>query len=333
MDAHGTDSALQILQPRTPQPALAPHACCDVGKQRAGGLRRELMGLADTLLAAARRLMELRTELLDEPESAAAATGPRPPRGRRFKTYDFGGNQLTLAELAAAAGCTCAAMQWRLRFKSPDEAVAMGARAVRVAAPAPPPRAAVSHAKPARTYSPRTYLYQGQDLTVQQLATIAGCSLMAMYGRLLTRTPDAAVVMGGTQSNRDRAAARRRGTAPAAAAPDNPPAPPPASSDANVDLGETPAPGKRETPRDHQPAPAPAPEARPYRTTAPAPVPSPAAFKRNQEVIVPPDVKRTVAVTPKDRFAVDGPPPSTFGRIGQYAETNSALARAYRGKP
>lgn len=93
----------------------------------------------------------------------------------------------------------------------------------------------------------------------------------------------------------------------------------------------------RETTRAPAPAQTPIapPRAAPPRPARAAVPPTPASAPRapKAEVIVPANVKRTVAPTPKGRFDSGEVPPTFSGAgIGHYEATGSAIERAHRGE-
>jgi hypothetical protein len=81
------------------------------------------------------------------------------------------------------------------------------------------------------------------------------------------------------------------------------------------------------------PAPTPAPTRAPTAAPTPAPTrrPTPAPTAP-PEVITPADVKRTVAKAPPGRFEVQHAPKIFGGRIGQYEHTGSAVSKRYGAK-
>jgi hypothetical protein len=169
-----------------------------------------------------------------------------------------------------------------------------------------------SAAAPRYSGAPPKFSLNGRPVTVRELAALAGCSKTAMHERLTAAglSPEAAVAMGRSH----RVAPRRPRVTDAGVAPPAPtfpksvfePAPPPVVT----------------VPRAHTMAPRPQP---PQVSIAPV------AFKPGQQAIVPDDVKRTVAPTPRERFAGDDDA-MTFGRIGEYEDTGSALSRALGGR-
>ncbi len=148
-----------------------------------------------------------------------------------------------------------------------------------------------------------THTYNGQKMFASDLAKLAGCSLTTMHKRLTVggMTPEEAVAVGKCMKRRAyRKTDIAKGDAGVA-----PPAPP---TRAKSVFDVTPA-------------------------TGPVPrKPQEMALDPKAAVIIPPGVKRTVAPTPPDRFAPTFVP-STFGRIGSYERTGSALERALEGKP
>jgi len=220
------------------------------------------------------------------------------PRGRNgpkkaedVKRWEHGGKMLTAVELAKLAGCGTAAMRKRLDKMGAADAVAMG--------PA-------THARPRglgasvwgdRGHHPSTKFYEldGERLTVAQLAERAGCPQNTIRSRLLVMTVERAVALGKADHHRLRAAA---GTVkkPATAKPK------PGGSEA-LSAQSWSIRAKKKAPKVAAP-------------TGP--------------VVMLPGVKITRAAAPVGRFAVDPRTvPCTFGRIGQYEDSGSALERAY----
>lgn len=169
----------------------------------------------------------------------------------------------------------------------------------RAPAAAPEPEAAPLAPAPRPAPLPsatRRWDYMGQQLTCQQLADLAGCSYSAMFMRLRKDTPETCVAMGGADRGR-----RWRGTA--------------------APSGPRPEPGK---PLQDLP------KTRSFATV------NGTIDKRRIDAAAPaqalPGVKVTIAPKPRERFEIDpASVPSTFGRIGEYAETGSPLERAYGG--
>ncbi len=157
-------------------------------------------------------------------------------------------------------------------------------------------------AKDSRVFStetgdhPMTKFYEigGERLIARELAERAGCSLLTMRQRLKHHDAATALAMGAADKNRRRALKMP----PATAAPT-----------------QKPAPAKR------------------MDLTV---VRKPEAVKldSSRAAIVPDNVKRTVAVTPPDRFHVDPAfvvPTFTAMRTGEYLSSGSAVERAYGG--
>lgn len=160
------------------------------------------------------------------------------------------------------------------------------------AAPAPAPAAR------ARATS-KLYEFNGQDLTCQQLADLAGCSHALMWQRLQKMTPKQAVAMGAPNAARrwsgEQVPAAR--TAPAEAAPAPRPAAPNPISEARKRAAE-----------------------------------SAVKLSTEEPAIVPPGVVIQRAPTHHDRFHVDpATVPNHFGPIGQVEDTGSAVSRSYPG--
>lgn len=290
---------------------------------------RDLMRAGDALFEARIKFGELRKLLRGVthgdagPQAEAHATPAEPRataqpassakpavRASREPAYTLNGQAMSVAQLAALAGCKAAAMQWRLKSMglSPEEAVAAGARMPNRNQGTPPPEVA----EPGRHGPPPTHMLDGKPIYVRELARMAGCSKAAMQQRLSKHgmTPEQAVAAGarmttGGASPKQKQARRVGGAHDAGVAP---PAPPTrAKSVFDVSTGAAVIAKVRATQHSVR------------------------AFAPDAEVIIPPDVKRTVAETPKDRrFEIDGPRPSTFGRIGQYESTGSAIERQYR---
>lgn len=149
----------------------------------------------------------------------------------------------------------------------------------------------------------------GQLLTIGELAAKAGCSWTCMQQRLRHNSPERAVALGGPGPTGRR---RSSPAATATAAPQPAGQPKAARPEGKGQRTAKPA-GPRLTKPSNKPA-------MPLK-------PQPAGFT-SAEAVVPPNVKRTVATPPQDRFAVSQPQQSTFGRIGQYESTGSALERA-----
>lgn len=257
--------------------------------------------------------------------------------------YPHDGRMLTVNELAALAGCSGDVMRSRLRNATPERAVAMGAATLyrKHSRPMPPgtgkkpatyllngePKTAAELGKlcgrtastmrkrlkrmtvedavstapmPARTRAPTSTTWatkfhdlNGESVTAKQLAERCGCKIETMRFRLKTHTAAEALAM-----KRPAVKVKRE----------------------RIKYGRT-----RE-------AKCPAPRVDDFqRKVKPGSKLEKVIEWRGQvllagEEFIPDDVKRTIAPTPPDRFAVQ--PGGTFGRIGQYECTGSALERA-----
>lgn len=191
------------------------------------------------------------------------------------KHYLIDGKPLTLRQLAQLAGCSPGCMTQRLKRHTPEAAVAMGAAdKTRIALETAAPR--TESANKTRLASVERFPFKGQQLTCAELAALAGITPHRMRLRLRYRTPEQAVAMGSTKG--------RKGAA-------------------IQSLGQVRAPKSRNV----------------------------EPLAANAEVIVPPNVKRTVAPTPADRFAITSAPQHFSARKpGQYDADagETALARA-----
>lgn len=237
---------------------------------------------AERALAKLRKLVADLAAVVDALATAAAgsqaiavASKPRKPRFDA-KTWPYQGQPHTVRQLAELAGVTPHTMRERLSRLPPEVAVGQGK----------------TKFAPGRL---RTFVVNGETLSVADLAKRAGISWVTMYQRLRRYSPEEAV----------RIPLQRRGITVRK--------PGPKAEPARKPIAATQAP---------TPAPTRAPTPAPTRAPTPAPTAAP-------EVIVPANVKRTVAKAPPGRFDVQQAP-STFGRIGQYEETGSAVARQYR---
>lgn len=143
----------------------------------------------------------------------------------------------------------------------------------------------------------RMFQLDGKPHTVADLAARAGVSWTTMWQRLQRHSPAEAISFGKLRQGQTRTQPRRRKAEPPLLA----------------------------SPRVRTPKAVAAPAATATPTAAPTPAPTPAPAP-----IVPANVKRTVAKTPPGRFEVQHAP-RTFGRIGQYEDTGTAIARQYRG--
>lgn len=272
--------------------------------------------------AMARSLAELVLAVGAFVEAASANQAP-PPRQRGQKpqkTHLYQREMRTTGELAQIAGCRYETMWFRLRTRSPEAAVALGAEDRH--RDRPERRRPVVERKPAR--QALTWDRDGRPMTCLELARLAGCTKRTMRDRLRTHSADEAVAMG--------AADARRRAAPAAAAPADPA--PPARRPAESALFEVRASGvaapaqssPRVVPRSADPLRHQAPDSEMARLKEPrlaAAVP----------VFVPDDVKRTVAAPkPDSRFTATGPVPSVFGPPGKYEDTGSAIERWMKGR-
>lgn len=207
------------------------------------------------------------------------------------------------AQVVEAMGRTSDAL--RNLFRALDTATsATPSREQPQAAPSAPPAPAELAAEPEPQAKLRRtnknalrFDFKGQQLTIMQLASLAGCGEPVMRYRLLQakRTAAEAVAMGAADRFRAMAQSGNR------------------------------TPGPRPKGEKKAKSPAALPVALQIK-----PKPEVQKLSATQEVIVPANVKRTVAPPIPDRFAVSKAP-STFGRIGQYEDTGSAIARQYGG--
>lgn len=207
--------------------------------------------------------------------------------------YEMGGHQFTCRQLAELAGCSHQAMHRRLaRGHSPAKAVAWG----------PADR---NRKRPEAVGTPRQgkHEYNGQRYTCAQLAELAGCGWMAMRSRLRLMSPAEAVARGASDPHR-----KRKPDAPVKAQAPKPPKPAPVkqtkpASSADLSAKSWAIQAKKKAPKVAAP-------------TGP--------------VVMLPGAKITRAPAPVGRFAVDPRTvPCTFGRIGQYEDTGTAIARQY----
>lgn len=216
------------------------------------------------------------------------------PRAPRSdaKTWLYQGQPHTALQLATIAGIDSQAMRERLKRMAPEVAVAQGQAKF-----APGSR--------------RLFDLDGKAHTVGDLARLAGVSWTTMWQRLQRHSAEVAISFGKLP----RGVTRFPKTRKAAAAAPEPSSKPRARIPTLATSAPTPAPTR---------APTAAPTPQPTRAPTPASTPAPAP-------IVPTNVKRTVAKAPPGRFEVHAAP-SVFGRIGQYEDTGSAVARQYGGK-
>lgn len=219
--------------------------------------------------------------------------------------FSMGGHEFTCKQLADLAGCSPQTMHRRLaRGMVAAAAVAWG--------PADRNRAR-PNAPASVTVRPGKFEMAGQRYTCRALASMAGCSVIAMRSRLRTLSPAEAVARGAADSHRRRKADDDLKTPvrPSRMEP-KPPKPP---KPAKVKQTKPPASAKL--------------SAKSWsigEKKADKRVLKPTEIKG--EAIVTPKTVVTVAPTPMPRFAVTHAP-STFGRIGQYEDTGSAIARQY----
>ena len=174
----------------------------------------------------------------------------------------------------------------------------------------------------------KLYAYMGELKSCAQLAAMVGIARPTMNKRLQKMPVEDAVALG-------RDAGRLRPAEPNLHVGD--------ARRSGGEAAQTPTPNRKVTAEQRHAgerrASAPAPP-----TRRPAPVPSgpnPAsqfvvkpppvhrAFEKDAQTIVPADVKRTVSKAPLGRFEAENPP-SVFGRIGEYAETGTAVARSLK---
>ena len=218
-------------------------------------------------------------------------------------------------------------------------------------APAPAPRHAplpLLKREAARKPGPTgQYTFNGvAGYSARALAEMAGCKLQAMQYRLAVMglTPEAAVAAGARMENPNKGNKPRyefRGqmlTAAelAAIAGCAPGAMHNRLTISRVTPEEAVAAGARMPRRPRQMQAKAKASARDAGVAPPAPpTRAPSVFEvkldRSAEAVIPPNVKRTVAPALPDRFA-PVVVPSTFGRIGSYERTGSALERALEGK-
>ena len=219
--------------------------------------------------------------------------------------YEMGGQQYTCRQLSEMAGCSNQAMHRRLALgHAPAEAVAWGA-------------ADRNRKRPEAKGRPGRGIHDlnGRLYTCNALALMAGCGMFAMRARLRSMSPAEAVARGAADSHRRRKADDELKTPvrPSRMEP-KPPKPP---KPAKVKQTKPPASAKL--------------SAKSWslgEKKADKRVLKPTEIKG--EAIVTPKTVVTVAPTPMPRFAVTHAP-SAFGRIGQYEDTGSAIARQYGG--
>lgn len=209
--------------------------------------------------------------------------------------YEMGGHQFTCRQLAELAGCSHQAMHRRLaRGHSPAKAVAWG----------PADR---NRKRPEAVGTPRQgkHEYNGQRYTCAQLAELAGCGWMAMRSRLRLMSPAEAVARGASDPHR-----KRKPDAPVKAQAPKPPKPAPVKQTKPASSAKLSAKSWSISEKKAD-----------KRTLKPADMPGEGI--RTEKTVV------TVAKH-FDRFAVDpASVPSIFGRIGQYEDTGTAIARQY----
>lgn len=281
---------------RTPGPTGTEALVCeDIARRQQLGIAKYGTTVADNPLLLAGWLRHAYEEALDlavylrralgqlQAEQPAAAPPPAAPKitpthGR----YQYLGQPVSIQQLADLAGCTWGCMQQRLRTRTPEDAVAMGAPGSKgVHRPAQ-----TAAATDARVATARRHRYQGQDVTAAQLAALAGCPPRIMHLRLRHNSAEEAVALGPVRER-----GRRAFQAPAGATlPPAPPAPPARGPRLTAAVNPTLMP-----PKEHNP------------------------FRPDAAVIVPPNVKRTVAPPVPDRFAIRNAPSHFSGRApGQY---------------
>lgn len=238
------------------------------------------------------------------PSAPAPRTPTKPPvQGRTMGRYQINGKPMRIQDLADLAGCSWATMQQRLRRRTAEEAVAMGGPGQQGVQRT----AAAVHASAAKA---ARHPYYDQMLTVAELAALAGCTAKQMHLRLRHGSPERAVALGtaGPPGRRRRDVDEATATA------------------------ETPHRTNAHTQSPASAASSPAGVARRQPQAPRLPAPS---LNRTAEVIVPANVKRTVAPPIPDRFAA-GNAPAHFSarRPGQYdADADqSALARAIESR-
>lgn len=224
---------------------------------------------------------------------------PRPPR-RNARTYAYQGQHLTVLQLAGLAGVNAHTMRERLKRMAPEVAVAQGK---------------AKFAPGAR----RMFQLDGKPHTVADLAARAGVSWTTMWQRLQRYSPAEAISFGKLRQGQTRKQPRRRKAEPPLLA-----SPRVRTPKAVAAPAATAAPTAAPTPAPTR-APTLVPTPRPTRAPTPVPTPAPAP-------IVPANVKRSFRKAPPGRYEADSAPP-TFGRIGQYEDTGSAIARQYGPKP
>lgn len=232
------------------------------------------------------------------------------PKHSGARLYDMGGEQFTALQLAQLAQCSAVAMTARLRRYSAAQAVAMG-------------KADKHRERAPQTYdtphgrAPHTKFYKvgHESLTVDDLAARAGCSRATMHTRLRTHKPESAIAMGAACPNRPRKLQFR--IKPSDAKPAKPERAP-----------KPPDPPKPAAVKQTKPASSADLSAKSWAIQAKKKAPKVAA--PTGPVVMLPGAKITRAPAPVGRFAVDPRTvPCTFGRIGQYEDSGSALERAY----
>jgi hypothetical protein len=264
-------------------------------------LRHAYEEALDMAIYLRRSIAEAQAALPPPSPAPAVAAEPvateKPPQGRTLGRYTLNGQPMRIQDLADLAGCSWATMQQRLRRRTPEEAVAMGA-------PGPQGVRQTAAAVQASAAKATRHPYGDQMLTVHELAALAGCSAKVMHLRLRHATPARAVALGtpGPVGRRRRDVDE---TAAAALPARRPAAPSPASA----------------------PAAPPAPALRRKVVLRP-----PAEKAAPVEVIVPADVKRTVHKRPEPP-----PVPAHFSsrRPGQYDAdaSHTVLARVLAAAP
>lgn len=224
------------------------------------------------------------------------------------KCHEMGGQFFSLTELAALAQCGLQTMARRLSRHPAARAVAMGKPDKNRL------RGSREHFNTPTGMHPATKFYAVGDevLTLRQLAQRAGCSEATMISRLRHNSPAVAVAMGIPNPNRPRKIAPPKVRAE--------PAPKPVKAVAP----------KLKKPAMVKPASSQALSASSWKWQEHK------ADKRRVDgtdrVVVPKGLQIQRQEPKHGRFYVDPKTvPSTFGRIGEYAATGSALERAYGG--
>ncbi len=201
------------MKPPTFTPTgIEAQVCEDIARRQQLGIHKYGRTVAENPLALNAWMQHLYEELLDaavyvkramselRTTMAAATSTPQPPASapkplRRDTKYLLNGERYSIQQLADMAGCSWSCMQSRLNHNSVEAAVAMG--------PADPSRSGnVTRMLEVRAENVQRYLYNGKQLSVPELAELAGCLTETMRSRLRTMGPDAAVAMG---ANRKRA--------------------------------------------------------------------------------------------------------------------------------